>query len=61
VSEEELRKESRRSRVSEVRAAVAYRRKGELGNSGAEIARYWGFNTPSINRALAKMDPSPTK
>ena len=56
VSEKELRKGSRRPRVSEVRAAIAYRSKEELGVSGAEIARHLGVNTSSINRALAKMD-----
>jgi hypothetical protein len=56
VSEEELRKGSRRSRVSEARAAIAYRGKEELGISGAEIARYLGVNTSSINRALARIE-----
>jgi hypothetical protein len=58
VSEEELRKGSRRPLVSEARAAIAYRSKEELGISGAEIARHLGVNTSSINRALAKMDKS---
>jgi len=56
VSEEELRMGSRRSRVSEVRAVIAYRSKEELGISGAEIARYLGVNTSSITRILARMD-----
>ena len=56
VSEEELRKGSRRSRVSEARAAIAYRSKEELGISSAEIARYLGVNTSSINRILVRMD-----
>jgi len=56
VSEQELRKGSRRSLVSEVRAAIAYRSKEELGLSCAEIARHLGVNTSSINRALMKMD-----
>jgi len=56
VSEEEVRKGSRRSRVSEARAAIAYRSKEELGISGAEIARYLGVNTSSINRILARID-----
>jgi plasmid maintenance system antidote protein VapI len=56
VSEQELRKGSRRSRVSEARAAIAYRSKEELGVSGAEIARYLGVNTSSINRILARID-----
>jgi chromosomal replication initiation ATPase DnaA len=56
VSEEELRKGRRRSRVSEARAAIAYRSKEELGISGAGIARYLGVNTSSINRILARME-----
>lgn len=56
VSEQELRMGSRRRRVSEVRAIIAHRSRTELGISGAEIARYLGVNTSSINRALAKMD-----
>jgi len=56
VSEEELRKGSRRSRVSEARAAIAHRSKEELVISGAEIARYLGVNTSSITRILARMD-----
>jgi len=56
VSEEEVRRGSRRSRVSEARAAIAYRSKEELGISGAEIARSLGVNTSSINRTLARLD-----
>jgi putative transposase len=56
VSEAELRKGSRMSRVSEARAVIAYRGKEELGISGAEIARYLGVNTSSINRTLARME-----
>jgi hypothetical protein len=56
VSEEELRKGSRRSRVSEARAAIAHRSKEELVISGAEIARYLGVNTSSITRTLARME-----
>jgi len=53
VSEEELRKETTRSRVSEARVVIAYRSKEELGISGAEIARYSGVNRSRINRILA--------
>jgi hypothetical protein len=58
VSAQELKKGSRRTLVSEVRAAIAYRSKEELGISGAEIARHLGVNTSSKNRDLAKMDQS---
>ncbi len=56
VSEQELRKGSRRILVSEVRAVIAHRSKEELGIAGAEIARHLGVNTSSINRALAKIN-----
>ena len=58
VSEEEVRKGSRRSRVTEARAAIAYRSKEELGISGAEIARYLGVSTSTINRTLSRLDES---
>jgi len=61
VSEQELRKGSRRALVSEVRAAIAYRSKEELGISGAEIARQLGVSTSSINRVLGRMGPLPTE
>jgi DNA-binding MarR family transcriptional regulator len=44
--------------MSEARGAIAYRSKEELGISGAEIARYLGVNTSSINRTLARLDES---
>jgi len=56
VSEAELRKGSRRSRVSGARAAIAYRGKEELGISGVTIARYLSVNISSTNRALARME-----
>ena len=56
VSQEELRMGSRRGRVSEARAAIAYRSKEELGISGAEIAQHFAVNTSSINRTLACKD-----
>ena len=56
VSAEELRKGGRRRKVSEARAAIAYRAKEELGFSGAEIARHLGVNTSSINRAITRRE-----
>jgi len=53
ISPEELRRGSRRRRVSEARAAIALRSSKEIGLSGAEIARTLGVNTSSINRAIA--------
>ncbi len=54
VSVEELKKGNRRSKVSETRLTIARRSRGELGLSGAEIARHLGVNTSSINRALGR-------
>jgi hypothetical protein len=58
VSEAEVRKGSRRSRVSEAGTAIAYRSKEELGISGTVIARYLGVHRSSINRTLARFDES---
>jgi len=54
--EDMIQEECRKRKVSEARAAIAYRSKEELRISGAEIARYLGVNTSSINRSLARMD-----
>ncbi len=56
VSSEELKKGSRRRKISKARLEIAARCKEELGLSGAEIARHLGVNTTSINRALGKRD-----
>jgi len=56
ISPEELRRGSRRRRVSEARAAIALRSSKEIGLSGAEIARNLGVNTSSINRAIARAE-----
>jgi len=56
ISPEELRRGSRRRRVSEARAAIALRSSKEIGFSGAEIARNLGVNTSSINRAIARAE-----
>jgi REP element-mobilizing transposase RayT len=56
ISIDELKRGSRRSRVSGVRAVIACRSSKELGLSGAEIARHMGVNTSSINRAIARTE-----
>jgi len=56
ISPEELKRGGRRVRVSEARAAIAFRSKEELGLCGAEIARHLGVNTSSINRAIARVE-----
>lgn len=56
VSPEELKRGSKRRKVSETRTVIAQRSSEELGLSGAEIARNLGVNTSSINRAIARVD-----
>lgn len=56
ITPEELKRGSRRRRVSDARAAIAVRCSKGLGLSGAEIARYLGVNTSSINRAIARLE-----
>ena len=56
ISMEELKRGSRRRRVSEARATIALRSSKEIGLSGAEIARNLGVNTSSINRAIARAE-----
>ncbi|MBW2312486.1 MAG: hypothetical protein JRF35_15690 [Deltaproteobacteria bacterium] len=47
---------SRRSRVSQARASIAYRSVEELSLSNAEIARHLGVGTSAITRAIAKVE-----
>jgi putative transposase len=56
VSTEELKRGGRRTGATQARAAIANRSKEELGLSGAEIARYLGVSTSSINRILTRLD-----
>ncbi|HAK59545.1 MAG TPA: hypothetical protein DCO77_04070 [Nitrospiraceae bacterium] len=56
ISLEELKKGSRRSTVSAVRARIARRCVDELGLTMAEIARHVGVNTSSVTRAVAKLE-----
>ncbi len=56
INVEELKGGSRRRKVSDARSAIAIRSSKELGLSGAEIARYLGANTSSINRAIARAE-----
>ena len=52
----ELKGGSRRSRVSQARASIAYRSVEELSLSNAEIARHLGVGTSAITRAIAKVE-----
>jgi CRP-like cAMP-binding protein len=56
VRPKELMNGSRRSVVSRLRALVAHRCAEEVGVSAAEIARHLGVTTPSITRAIARME-----
>lgn len=61
ISPEELKRGSKRRKVSEARATIACRSSEELGLSGAEIARHLGVNTSSVNRAIASVEESAEK
>jgi chromosomal replication initiation ATPase DnaA len=52
VSIPELKGGSRRQRVSQTRAVIAFRGREELGLNAAEMARHLGVNTSSITRAI---------
>jgi REP element-mobilizing transposase RayT len=54
VSPKELKGGSRRNKVSQTRALIAYRSIEELGLSTAEIARHLGVATSTITRAIAR-------
>ncbi|NCO67304.1 MAG: hypothetical protein COY75_02600 [Nitrospirae bacterium CG_4_10_14_0_8_um_filter_41_23] len=58
ISPEELKRGSKRRKVSEARTIIARRSSEELGLSGAEIARHLGVNTSSVNRAIARVEES---
>lgn len=53
VSPQELKRGNKRRQVCETRIAIAHRSRGEIGLSGAEIARHLGVSTSSVNRALS--------
>jgi len=61
ISPEELKRGSKRCKVSEARTTIARRSSEELGLSGAEIARHLGVNTSSVNRAIAKVEETADK
>ncbi|MEC4685666.1 MAG: transposase [Nitrospirota bacterium] len=54
VSIKELQGGSRRNKVSQTRALIAYRSIEELGLSTAEIARHLGVATSTATRAIAR-------
>jgi len=54
ISPQELKAGSKRRRVSDARAVIAYRCREELGESAAEIARHLGVNTSCIVRSIER-------
>lgn len=54
ISSKELKRGSRRNKVSQARALIAYRSIEELGLSTAEIARHLGVTTSTITRAILR-------
>ena len=54
ISPKELKAGSKRRRVSDARAVIAYRCREELGESAAEIARHSGVNTSCIVRSIER-------
>ncbi|HDY71000.1 MAG TPA: hypothetical protein ENH50_04970 [Nitrospirae bacterium] len=54
VSVKELKGGSRRNKVSQTRALIAYRSIEELGLSTAEIARHLGVATSTVTRAIER-------
>jgi len=56
VSPKELYGGSRRNKVSQTRALIAYRSIEELGLSTAEIARHLGVATSTVTRAIARVE-----
>lgn len=56
VSIPELKGGSRRQRVSQARAVIAFRGREELGLNAAEMARHLGVNTSSITRAIDRLE-----
>lgn len=56
ISLQELKAGSKRRRVSDMRAGIAYRCREELGVSAAEIARHLGVNTSCIVRSIERAE-----
>ncbi|MBN1823863.1 MAG: transposase [Endomicrobiales bacterium] len=54
VNEKEIKRYSKRSKLSRARSLVAYFGSKELGISGAELARYFGITRSSISEAIVR-------
>ncbi|MBI5632326.1 MAG: hypothetical protein HZA15_02465 [Nitrospirae bacterium] len=56
ISSVELRRGSKRRKVSGARAQIALRGRDELGLTSAEIARHVGVNSSSISRTIDRAE-----
>ena len=56
INAREVRNGGRRAKVSEARAAIAYRATTEFGLPAAEITRHLRVTTASITRAVQKVE-----
>ncbi|MBN1824547.1 MAG: transposase [Endomicrobiales bacterium] len=54
VDEREIKRESRRSKLSQARSLVAYLGSRELGISGVELAKYFGITKASVSAAVKR-------
>lgn len=54
VEESEIKRESRRSKLSQARSLIAYWANKELGVSGVELAVYFGITKSSISSAIKR-------
>ena len=54
VDEKEIKRESRRSKLSQARSLIAYFGNKELGIRGVELARYFGITKSSISSAIKR-------
>ncbi|MCX5782209.1 MAG: transposase [Elusimicrobia bacterium] len=54
VDEHEIKRESRRSKLSQAKSLIAYWGNKELGISGVELAKYFGITKSSISSAVKR-------
>jgi len=54
VDEREIKRESRRSKLSQARGLLAYWGNKELGISGVELAKYFGITKSSVSSAIKR-------
>ncbi|MCB4791588.1 MAG: transposase [Elusimicrobia bacterium] len=54
IDEKDIKRESRRSKLSQARSLIAYWGNKELGISGVELAGYFGITKSSISEAIVR-------